>query len=44
MVGCKNLNSEMLKVYLLGAESFNRGSKRFVNRKWPRWLTPKWIS
>ena len=43
MLGCTNLKSE-LKVYLLGAESFNRGSKRFVNKKWPRWLTPKWIS
>jgi hypothetical protein len=28
---------------LAGAERIIRGSRRQVNRKWPRWFTPNWV-
>lgn len=30
--------------YLLGADSLRRSRSKLVRRKWPKWLTPKWIS
>ena len=29
---------------LAGAERIIRGRRRQVNRKWPRWFTPNWVS